>query len=301
MDEKWQRFAETVARELFSDTSPVLHIPSDESHTFELRLARRAPRIVKFDTGEGFVAREQEALPALRDRGFVEFPEIEFTQADCQLDGVVFNVMPKAPHVPFNDLWHRDPRAARDIVARTGDFLRRLATVPWETCPAAVSPSQRAIEFPGWFSRWWEPLRDFNTDISEVIDEALSMMSAPPAGFGGWSGGAVLSDGVTFTAIDWAGIGAFWPMCDLASRMGFEGVGEAASDELDRVLVDAYSDGAGLEDQDAAELSRWLAVWALFHAGALTRSQNDRDLESALQATRLWNAAQDGSRETGLA
>jgi hypothetical protein len=291
VDEKWQRLAEAVARELFSDTSPVLHIPSDESHTFELRLARRAPRIVKFDTGEGFVAREQQALPALRDRGFVEFPEIEFTQADGPFDDVVFNVMPKAPHVPFDDLWRTDRTAASDVVARTGDFLRRLAIVPWETCPAAVSPSQRAVEFPGWFRRWWEPVRDLDHDVSEVIDAALAMMSVPPAGFGGWSGGAVLSDGITFTAIDWATIGAFWPMCDLAARMGFEGVGEAASQELDRVLVDAYTDGAGLDDMDASELSRWLAVWALFKAGALVRSQSDGGLESALQATRLWREA----------
>ena len=294
VDEKWRRLAEAVARELFGDTSPAVYIPSDESHTFELPLAGRAPRIVKFDAGEGFVAREQEALPALRDRGFVEFPEIEFTQADCQLDDVVFNVMPKTPHVPLHELWHTDPSVARDVVARTGDFLRRLATVPWESCPAAVSPSQRATEFPGWFRRWWEPLRGLDEDVDVVIDAALAMMSAPPAGFGGWAGGAVLSDGTTFTVIDWATIGAFWPLCDLASRMGFEGVSEAASRELERVLVDAYTAGAGLEDREASELSRWLAVWALFHAGAVARTQSDGGRESALLARRLWDAAQPG-------
>lgn len=288
VEEKWRQLAEAVARELFGETPPVVHIPSDESHTFELPLAEREPRIVKFDTGEGFVAREQAALPALRARGFVEFSKIEFTQADCELDGVLFNVMPKASHVPLDELWLRDRTLARDVVARTGDFLRRVAVVPWETCPAAVSPSQRAVEFPRWFGQWWMPLRGLDDGVDEVIDAALAMMSEPPGGFGGWAGGAVLSDGIEFTVIDWATIGAFWPMCDLASRMGFDGVGEAASHELDGVLIDAYTDGQGLSARDAAELSRWLAVWALFHAGGLARSHSNGPLESALLAKRLW-------------
>ena len=289
MDAIWRARATRVGRALFGADPTVVYIPSDESYTFELSWADRAARIVKFDTGEGFVEREQHALPFLRARGFPEFPEIEHTQADIEVDDAVFNVMPKAPSVPLDELWSADPGLVRNVASRTGDFLRRLAVVPWETCPRAVSPVERAISFPDWFDRWWAPLREtISVDVDGVIDAAIAMMRVPPAGFGGWAGGAVLTDGTSFTAIDWASIGAFWPICDLASRTGFDEVGEASVGELDAVLIDAYTQGEGLTEEQASELSKWYAVWALFHAGGLSRAGDPAAAQSALAAVRCW-------------
>lgn len=126
-------------------------IPSDESDVFELTADGRAPRIVKVEREEMWcVRREELAFPALRSRGFDEFPEIEFATESLESAPASFMVMPKTEGRPLMELWAGDPPRAVWVVERIGDFLRRLVAVDWRDVPGVVTPQERVRGFARW-------------------------------------------------------------------------------------------------------------------------------------------------------
>jgi hypothetical protein len=271
---------EQIAHRLYGTTATWERIPSDETYVYRLRLDGFAARIVKVDRGDGWIVRrEQLAFPALRARGFPEFPEVEFTQADLPDATADFFVMPETPARDLADLWAEDPSLACWTVSQTGDFLRRLAPVPWHEIPGVASPTEQSSAFSAWFENWLHPLtvdpatRDA---AARPINRIMRALSCEPAGFGGWQFAQILTDGrTTFTAIDWTNIGAYWPLSDLASAIAaLNDYGDDAANLLEPVLLDAYTNGNGLSFTDTPELRVWQAKWRLFSASGALRASD---------------------------
>lgn len=250
-------------------------IPSDEADVFRLSFRGRANRIVKVErAGHSVVHKEQRAFPALREQGFTEFPEVEHTQDDLPHATAVFMVMPESPSVPLAELWaQRSP--ALWAVERTGDFLRRLRDVEWSTVPAATTPAEASRLHHRWFRRWFDPVlrAPWLADRHEAtLHRILDALATMPTGFGGWQFGQVLTDGRSFTAIDWVNLGAYWPLKDVAGTIAsLPAYGDDAPQELEPVLLDAYTGGSGLSPDAARELAVWRATWDAFYAASLLR------------------------------
>lgn len=281
-----------IARRLYGTTGVAEWIPSHEADVFRFSFEGLAPRIVKIDRGDDWVVRrEQLAFPALRARGFVEFPEVEFTQADLPGVAVDFMVMPETSSRPLADLWHQDHALAIWTVSRTGDFLRRLATVPWQDIPGVASPAQQCHGFGAWFENWFRPLTidPATRDASaEPISLVMNAMRREPAGFGGWQFAQVVTDGcATFTAIDWTNIGAYWPLNDLASTIAaLSDYGDDAPAVLRPILLNAYTNGHGLNDEESHELGMWQAKWRLFSGAGALRDGDRSTADQCVQAAR---------------
>ena len=254
-------------------------IPSDEADVFELSAPGHAVRIVKVERKEMWcVRREELAFPALRARGFDEFPEIEFATASMESPPSSFTVMPKTEGRPWPDLWAEDPRLAIWATERIGDFLRRLADVDWRAVPGVVTPRERVQGFAAWFVRFFAPLVEDPTLSQRErtrIDELLDAMRQEPDAFGGWQFAQALTDGrSTFTAIDWGNLGAYWRLHDLAAAIcSLDDFGPDAAPVLRPHLLGSFTRGAGLSNDEEALLEMWLDLWAFFdRAGKLHRS-----------------------------
>jgi Ser/Thr protein kinase RdoA (MazF antagonist) len=289
-----ERLVERIAHRLYGTTASWEPIPSDETYVFRLELDGLAPRIVKIDRSDGWIVRrEQLAFPALRTRGFPEFPEVEFTQGDLPDATADFFVMPETPARRLSDLWAENRDLACWTVNRTGDFLRRLAGVPWNEIPGVASPSEQSRGFTTWFYNWLHPLVVDPTTrdaAARAMSRIMQALQREPTGFGGWQFAQVLTDGrTTFTAVDWTNIGAYWPLSDLASTIAaLNDYGADAATTLEPVLLDAYTGGNGLSDPDAHELRVWQAKWCLFSAsGALRESDHGAAKEHVELAARL--------------
>ena len=251
-------------------------IPSDESDVFELSSPGRAPRILKVEReGMWCVRREELAFPALRARGFDEFPDVEFATVSMDSPPSPFMLMPKTEGRPWPELWAEDRRLAVWVAEKIGDFLRRLADVDWREIPGVVTPSERVHGFSAWFVQFFAPLLE-DPALTEAdrnrIDELLDAMRKPPAAFGGWQFAQALTDGrTTFVAIDWGNLGAYWRLHDLAAAIGsLDDFGADASAPLRPHLLDAYTNGKGFSSDEEALLRMWLDLWGFFdRAGKL--------------------------------
>lgn len=269
-----------IAIELYStNMEELVPIPSDESHVYRLVLGDRLPRIVKVDRdGWNVVAREQVAFPALRAQGLVEFPDVEFTQADVADTAATFMVMPETKSIPAEELWRTD-RAPR-VVAHTGDFLRRLGEVTWQSIPGARSPEAASRDIGRWFRDWFAPLLAapwWTAAAQDVVDERLRSIDVTPTQFGGWQFGQLLTDGGDdeFTVVDWTNLGAYWSLNDVASTIASLGdYHPKASATLGPVLLSAYTGGSSLSGNQQAELALWQAKWLLFSAAGRLRTDD---------------------------
>lgn len=282
-----------ISRSFYGREAQANWIPSDEADVFRLRFgALDRPRILKLERAERWVVRrEQLAFPRLRAAGLTEFPEVEFTQADWSEDGPAFMLMPETPWRPLDELWAEDQRVAVEVVRRIGQFLARLGSVDWRDIPGAVPPTLKRDSYLGWYSGWLGPLRDLpgmQGPLDLALTEALTMVAEEPSGFGGWQGAQVLTDGqTTFTVIDWPNIGAHWPLEDVAGAIAsLSNFGPDAPDRLRPVLLDAWTGGRGLGDQERAELQLWLVLWQLHDARVLLQKGLAREVEQALDHTR---------------
>ena len=245
-------------------------IPSDEADVFELFSDAHAPRIIKVEReGMWCVRREELAFPALRSRGFDEFPEIEFATASLESPLSSFTVMPKTEWRPWPELWAEDRRLAFWVAGRIGDFLRRLADVHWREIPGVVTPEERVRGFAIWFGDFFAPLMESPT-LSRAdrarLDELLAAMRQPPDAFGGWQFAQALTDGrSTFVAVDWGNLGAYWRLHDLAAAIcSLDDFGAGASPLLRPHLLDAFTNGKGLDSDEATLLDMWLDLWSFF-------------------------------------
>jgi hypothetical protein len=192
-----------------------------------------------------------------------------------------FVVMPKTPSRPLPDLWIEDRRLAIWAVERIGDFLRRLAAVPWTEIPGVVRPDEAVVGFRGWFETYFSPLLEdpaLPTADRRRIGEVLDAMAEPPTAFGGWQFAQILTDGrTTFTAIDWGNLGAFWPLHDLAAAIcSLDMFGPDAPPVLRKPLLDAFTGGAGLGSTDLELLQQWLDLWEFFGRASELRVVNSR-------------------------
>lgn len=249
-------------------------IPSDEADVFELTSPGQASRIVKVEReGMWCVRREELAFPALRSRGFDEFPEIEFATASLESAPSSFTVMPKTESRPWSELWAEDRRLAIWVVERIGDFLRRLADVDWRDIPGVVTPDERVRGFGEWFGRFFTPLLEAPT-LSPAdryrIEDLLDAMRQLPDAFGGWQFAQALTDGRSkFVAIDWGNLGAYWRLHDLAAAIcSLDDFGPDAPLFLRSYLLDAFTSGNGLDGAQEAQLGMWLDLWAFFDRAA---------------------------------
>jgi hypothetical protein len=250
-------------------------IPSDESDVFELDPGDGSTRrIVKIERPDMWcVRREIQAFPALRARGFSEFPEVEWSADDLLDAHLPFLVTPKAASRPLPELWTEDRRLAMWTTERIGDFLHRLAVVPWIEIPGVVRPDERVGTFSGWFASFFAPLIHHPT-LSDSdryrIDEVLDAMTKPPTAFGGWQFAQVLTDGKSaFTAIDWGNLGAYWPLHDLAAAIcSLDNFGPDAPPLLREPLLDAFTGGTRLDSEQDELLQQWLDLWEFFGRAA---------------------------------
>jgi hypothetical protein len=249
-------------------------IPSDESDVFA------SDRWVAKIEREGWwtVRREVPAFPVLRAMGFDEFPEIVADHRDLAgHDEPAFALMPRTLGRAFDELWRDDRSLAVWTVARIGDFLRRLETVDWREVPGVVRPDERVASYATWFEGFFAPLLDpaneALTDAERLrVEELFAAMREPPAAFGGWQFAQVLTDGrSTFTAIDWGNLGACWRCHDLAAAVcSLDDFGPDAPAVLRPVLLDAFTAGDGLDDEQSRLLDQWLDLWGFFdRAGRL--------------------------------
>ncbi len=249
-------------------------IPSDEADVFELSSPDHAARIVKVEReGMWCVRREELAFPALRLRGFDEFPEIEFATASLESAPSPFTVMPKTEGRPWSELWDEDRRLAIWVSEKIGDFLRRLADVDWRHIPGVVTPHERVRGFGEWFVRFFAPLTEDPT-LTQAdrarIEELIEAMHEPPDAFGGWQFAQALTDGrSTFVAIDWGNLGAYWRLHDLAAAIcSLDDFGAAAAPFLRPHLLDAFTSGKGFDAAEEALLTMWLDLWGFFDRAA---------------------------------
>jgi hypothetical protein len=172
-----------------------------------------------------------------------------------------------------------------------GSFLSRLSAVAWRDIPGAVSPVLKCHSYLGWYAEWFRPLHDHPSmrgPAEIAMTKALAMVAEEPTGFGGWQGAQVLTDGhTTFTAIDWPNIGAHWPLEDVAGAVvSLASFGPAAPDVLRPVLLDAWTSGRGLADQEKTELQLWLVLWHLQGAAGLLRNGSLSEAEKAIDHVR---------------
>lgn len=262
-----------VARAAYGSSARSVWVPSDEADVFILH-GNSGRIVVKIERPDLWVVRrEAVAFPALRTAGFDEFPAVELTneELDDGADWLPFMVMPFTEHRPWHDIWRDDPANARWVTERIGSFLRRLSIVDSATVPGAVLKGDGVA----WFENWFEPLRDgAEAAVASLSERCIAHMTGVPDGFGGWQFAQVLTDGRnTFTAIDWGNLGRAWPMADLAGAVfGLAHFADEAVDPLCDLLIDVYTDGAGLGDREPS-FWLWTATWwLLFAASAARRS-----------------------------
>lgn len=283
-----------IGRRLNSAHAVAEWIPSDEADVYRLSFDKGiSAKIVKIERSDRWVVRrEQVVFPALRAQRLTEFPEVEFTQNDLDVDGMPFMVMPETVWRPWNEIWEESDVLAVWIVERMGDFLRRLRSIDWREIPGAVSPALKSQSVGNWFKDWLAPLHthaSMRGSLEAAMAEILAMLAQEPEGFGGWQGGQVLTDGSrTFTAIDWGNIGAHWPLEDLAGAIaGLNNFSSEAPARLVPVLVSAYTGGLGLTSEEATELRLWQVLWRFLSAAGCLREGQSDEAESQIDAARM--------------
>lgn len=240
--------AAEIAMSLYGVRPATRWIPSEECDVFVLEFGDPLPpKVLKLErAGSGVVAKEQRLLPFLRGHG-LEVPVIEHAAAGGPGAAwpVAYSAMAFVPSRPLPELHAADPAAAHQVVARLGDFVARLLTVPLDAVPLGWPVAQSHAARLDWWDRRHATLLAHparSARYERVFALARALLERPPGCLGHGQGYQLLADGRgAFAVIDWAGAGASWPLRELVGATG--ALRTERGDALARALLPSLLDG----------------------------------------------------------
>ena len=303
------RLLQRIAVSLYGLEPQVHRYHSENSYVccldFEGDLANKVIKFARHNPKQ--VLREQVVLQTLASVG-LEVPDVEFTQADCEIDSAPFFTMPRLAGTTLQEACWSRAEWLEPVFRQAGRFVARLSTLPpdllhkdpvsqtmvWEK--AALS-DPRTWAFMDVLDR--SERQEFECHLHRIA--RLASRGRTGLMHGSFGPAHILCDkGGTFAVIDWENAGPGFVMRDVAHFVADVRMWTTGEPELVTWFTDGFQSERPLHKADWDEIQQWqiftFAKWANYFTWQGNREQAERMLDAVREhlGFTLSGGCQDG-------